>query len=1328
MAMIKKLLFTLSLCMMVGSVLYAQSTIKGEVKDPSGSPIPYLQILLKQEGRVINGAYTDDFGSYQIFGIPAGTYDISTGGTFNCPTPFTQTGIYVSSQEVRFVNLTINCSSTELEEVIVVYVPPVFDADNTVSAIKISGDEVRKTPGRSITAALSNLEGVASVDGNMTSVRGARSDGQQMIIDGVRVRGGQGVVMQSVEGLELIAGGIPAEFGDGTSFTVVTTRGVSKDFHGGVGFTSSLEGYGQMVGEANITGPILKGKTPQDPARMGFMIAAEGNYDIDGRPLRGGTWVAKPEVIQDIINRPIDYRYNHNSNSYYTVLRANELGSDAFKKVRVRQDAQSWGFLTQAKIDIMGGGKDARGRPKNNLRFSIGGSFQYANSLDWWPTGNYWNSVALFNSKKNGVFISNTLRLNARLNHRVKTDTAANAILKNVMYDININYTLVNQKYYDRNHKDNLFGYGYIGKFDIERRDRYARADSLLREWTVVNEDGSVDTFSHWFYNAPVLDGYQVPIWIHFNQNGFLNNGSQYNPDLIPYTQNFVDFIKEKTGVDINAVSGESIEALIDKRKVYTLLGSPAFNMETFRSFQALLNGDTPLESIGNNLYMPPGSISSDYGKVRSETIGAKASLSLNIKDHEVKFGFELDKRIDRRYEIKPVGLWGIMRQKTTQFELARNMADDYWLYGDPTNPVLPRVDEYGNVIDTLLYGIVPNSSNFYNNLRALRKEQGFAVDGYVGDRLAQLYLDIDSYDPSIFSLDLFSAYELFNGGNPIITYSGFDYTGAKSNKKMDLKKFFSNSDLDAKDRFSIGAFEPIYMALYIQDKFSISNLLFNVGLRVDYFNANQPVLKDPFLLNEALTVGGIKNKDISDWKRYFEYNLPDNVGDDWIPYVSSSDNDIYSAPVSVVAYRNPNTQKWYSNLGQEITDPLTYLGTGGPILAEALPLGAITKVSDRAFTKYKPEWSVMPRISFSFPVSTNSLFYAHYNIITYRPTNLQINPIAYFFISQFNTQYRIISNPNLRAQKTVDYEIGFRQRLGENTALNFAAYYREQRDQIQSYRYTGAYPNTYYSYENQDFGTVQGFILGIHMRGTKNLSFYASYTLSFAKGTGSSERSNLALIAAGQPNLRTLSNLSFDQRHNISANIYLRFDKGTNYNGPVTVTQKKGTDTKKEIRWLENSGATLFLNASSGMPYTRSGTVISEIGWGGTRQVQGTINGANMPWTFKCDLRLDKSFAFNLASKKEKTESGKRKNKPGMLTVYLDFQNLLNLKNINRVYDFTGSPADDGYISSSYFQEQVASTQMPIAVAQNYYEMMIANPFNFSQPFRVSLGLQFFF
>ena len=52
--------------------------------------------------------------------------------------------------------------------------------------------------------------------------------------------------------------------------------------------------------------------------------------------------------------------------------------------------------------------------------------------------------------------------------------------------------------------------------------------------------------------------------------------------------------------------------------------------------------------------------------------------------------------------------------------------------------------------------------------------------------------------------------------------------------------------------------YQPIYMAGYIQDKFAFKDLIFNIGLRVDRFDANQLVLKDPYLFYPAKTAGEV--------------------------------------------------------------------------------------------------------------------------------------------------------------------------------------------------------------------------------------------------------------------------------------------------------------------------------------------------------------------------------------------------------------------------------------------------------------------------------------
>ncbi len=1307
--MIKKLLFTLCVIACIGNAAMAQSTIKGVVKDPAGSPVPFLQVLLEQEGKLVDGSRTNEKGEYQIFNISAGTYDLVAGGTMTCPNTTRQAGIYVSASEVRFVDMTVNCQSNTIEgEVVVTYKPPIFDIDQTTSSSKMTGDEVRQTPGRSISAALNNLEGVSSSASGESFHRGNRPDGQQMIIDGVRVRGGSVVSMQSVEGAELIQGGIPAEYGDGTSFTVITTRGVAKTYNGSAEIRGSLDGYNNFLAAGAISGPIIKGKTDKDPAIMGFLLTAEATYDKDAAPARGGTWKANDDVINDIATNP--YIYNMETLGAFTNA-AEYLTEESFYKQRVRDNVESWTYFLQGKIDLLAGAKNkSTGKSLNNIRLSVGGSYQYGKY-----SGTNWSqSSTLFMPTTGNInqqeTINQTIRMNARLSHRVKTNTSDSAILKNLMYDVNVNYTNWTTLSQDAIHKDNFFHYGYVGKFTQTRERVYTwYGDPNFRPEGALQAESWQDGYqvgNDVFRDVLVFTDSPDRNLVYQPGSSLGIEGFTPNTYLETYTNNFYNTFTDEFFRDYY---GDNYDALMGN-----------YDRNLYEQFGALLNGEVPGGVYG--MYNMPGTAFGGYSKSSNNSIGAKASLSMNLKNHEIKLGFDFEKLTYRSWGVSAFSLWEYMRQRQNW----------HMQQIDFSNPIYSENPDGSAQID---YNWLVNLADQPQFDRVIREELGMDPNGYDNQ-----WIDIDSYDLTMYDnlgMGMFSQYELMNGlGDPLVSYSGYDYTGTQKyderDKSSSIKKFFGTVNPETgrmEYDFSIGAYEPIYMALYLQDKFAINSLLFNVGLRVDYFDANQQVLKDPYLFREAYTVNELRNHENEAVQSAFANSLPtDAQANDWVVYLNSKDQTAEQAgDYSIVGYRNGN--QWFDASGKEISDPTSILGAqGGPIIKEGLVDGAISKVSGNAFEDYNP-WdkiSFMPRISFSFPVSDVSLFYAHYNIITYRPTNLSLDPVSYLFIE--NNPTAIINNPNLKPQKSIDYEIGFRQKIGENSAVSIAAYYSEKRDQIQTFRFTGAYPATYYSYDNIDFGTVQGFTFGYNLRADKYVNLRANYTLQFAKGTGSDATSNAAIIASGQPNLRTLNNLAYDQRHRITANIDIRFGTGTEYDGPESQKEKvakDGTKTVKTIKWFENAGITFLASAASGMPYSRSSTASSGIAGRGKSSLQGSINGSFMPWIFQCDVRVDKSWTVNLNNKK--SSEGKAKSRKGYITAYLDIQNIFNFKNIVFVYDYTGSPEDDGYLSTSegmtFLDQQVSATSY-----ENYYNMLMRNPYYYSSPTRINLGIQFGF
>jgi hypothetical protein len=433
-------------------------------------------------------------------------------------------------------------------------------------------------------------------------------------------------------------------------------------------------------------------------------------------------------------------------------------------------------------------------------------------------------------------------------------------------------------------------------------------------------------------------------------------------------------------------------------------------------------------------------------------------------------------------------------------------------------------------------------------------------------------------------------------------------------------------------------------------------------------------------------------------------YSIPGNIGSDYTVYVDNPSN-----PTFITGYRFEDT--WYTAEGTEIQDPnILDAGSGvSPYLKN--PSSPTTELA--AFEDYEPQINAMPRISFSFPISDVALFFAHYDVLTQRPTQSSwSDPRIYYF---FNNIGGTINNPNLKPTKTIDYELGFQQKLTNSSSLKLSAFYREMRDMIQIYRFNGAYPKDYTSFNNIDFGITKGLTITYDLRRTNNARITAYYTLQFSDGTGSSSTTAQALVSAGLPNLRTEFPLAWDRRHQFNIFFDYRYSEGKDYNGPKIQRKKSG---KPPVNILQNTGVTFTLNGGSGTPYTRSRNIYAQNA-GGTRLTRGTYNGSRLPWQFRLDFVIDKDITFNIGQ-------GENQRK-GFLNVYFRINNLLNQKNVLGVYPATGNPDDDGYLAAAEWQRQI-NDQIDSESFRDQYEIFIDSPFNYSRPRSIRFGLIFSF
>lgn len=1252
--MVKKLLISFGFLLAISVGLYAQSgTLKGYVLDKeSKEPVPFANVVIQSDGVQKGGASADIDGLYTIKPIEPGVYTVMVSAIgFQARQV---NNVRVIADQIVWLDLDLNSTTIGLEAVeIVDYEVPLISKDKTQSGGTVTSEEIEKMPEKSVAAVASTIGGVFSRDGEVGNIRGQRSSGTVYYIDGIKVTGSTSLPQSAYDQISVVLGGLPAQYGDVTGGVIsVTTKGPSRVFGMGIEYQTSgfgenrgLDAYGYNRIGVNLNGPLIKSKNANDEtAILGYFLAGDFVYQFDNSPKMNGVYVATDEYLDYLKENPI--RLSNAGTGVWN--NANFITEDDLVLRKSTPNTPSLGVSLSGKIDV-------KTSPYVNLSF--GGNYNYSNGRSY----SYSNSM--FNSETNTQGISQTWRVYGRLSQRFKTNEES--LLQNVYYELNANYTNYSTKSQDATHKDNLFNYGYIGKYETNRYRNYTNG-SIITE----GEDGETIVLS----DVNIFTGY-VDSMVSYTPGNL-------NPYLANYMSQFYSFFPDAEGY-------------------YD-------NINSIWAANGLMNGDSPVSIY--SLFNAVGTNQSGYYKSETQQIGFSFKASADIGNHAINFGFQFEQRFSSYFSSATTSLWNYLR----------NFTNSHISELDLDNPVL-QYD--GDVfLGTVDYNYLYSESSQYKVDKSLRQLMGLPVDGTD-------WIDVDSYDPEQntinyydaagnyltatlngnLSLDMFSVDELLD--NELVSYRGYDAYGNKIKGSYSVEDFLTNKD-ETTGYFlrNIGASRPIYGALYIQDVFSFRDLIFNIGVRVDRYDANQQVLSDAYLLYPAYTAGDVRNAvDANMSQAILDEIIPSNIGDDYVVYV-----DDVNDPKTILGYRNGNT--WYDANGTYTTDPETALDNGSGVSPFLIDAAATNTISAKSFTDYKPQINVMPRISFSFPISDEALFFAHYDILTQRPTSYATLSVTDYYYLPSKTS-STISNPNLKPETTIDYEIGFQQKLTNSSSLILSAFYREYRDQIQIYRFTAAYPKTYYSFENIDFGTAKGLTITYDLRRTKNIRLKAAYTLQFANGTGSDPEATRAIVTSGQPNLRTLTPLDYDQRHKVNLSFDYRFDEGKKYNGPVTTRTTKSGETKT-INWLQNTGLNVTFMGGTGTPYTRSSRVYPLTNT--QRVIDGSINGSRMPAFFKCDLRLDRDFLLNANTKKQNAV-------PHYLNVYIQVLNVFNSANVNYVYPATGNANDDGYLSDPEYASQV-SQQLNEASYRLLYSIRCDDPGHYSGPRVIRLGVSYNF
>ncbi len=1242
--------------------------IGGRVLDEKKEPLPSAVVQVYQGGTLRGGNVTDYDGNYTVKPLEPGTYDVLV--LYSGYDSILVQNVRVNPGATTPLNFNMKLHTVGLTGVTVTsYKIPLIEQGST--SRKMGKEEIKNIPTTEVSDLVALQPGTYQQKrGSDISFGGARSSGTLYIIDGVQVQGTVGTNMSqgSIEQIEVITSGIPANYGDVSGGVVnITSRGVSQKMTGQVRLQHSIDGYNNNLANFSIAGPLLKKRvdsTHKKPV-LGFALSGDYYNDKNRYPTYDQQYVTKGDVLNRLQKNPLRIINDNSGNPVYNYA-SNYITYDSLEKVKITPHNATVEARLNGKLDY---------QVTENMRIAAGGTFGYTKQ------DLYSRARILFapEATPNLNTISGRGYLRFTQKFGKSNDTSANhSIISNAFYKVQADYQLVHQDVSDPKFGNDIFKYGYNGKFIENRVDNYATSLTSLGTDSLSGKKGTV------LYGT--------------SSQGIAYERSELNPNLANYTTQYYNYQRGNLPLAISEIQAKN----------------------------GLANGDEPKFTYG--MFYSPGATQFYYQNFNSSqyalTVDASFDLLAGKTKHAIEFGLYYQQRVERNYVVYSNpgntgtnSLWSLMRGLVSsqtngnlkldkqnpiflingvQYKYSKDPVTGNELYYDPSG-VAKNVSPTSS--DTIIYNYKNiGTSTFDTNLR---KKLGF-------DRTKNI--NIDAYDPSTFSLSMFSADELLHSGNPFVTYQGYTYTGAEQGN-VNFNDFWTAKDRPGGNYTRpIGAFSPNYIAGYLLDRFEYKDIHFNVGVRVERYSANTKVLKDPFSLYAEKTVGQVDGS----LNQFNQGNHPGNIGKDYVVYV----DDNSSTSPGVIGYRSGNN--WYDPTGKYIESPATLKQFSGgrdpqPFLVKDAT-GNTPKITDtgfnanNSFTDYTPQVNVMPRVSFSFPISDVANFYAHYDIYVQRPTG-GINATAYdyFFLAQ-NAQ-GTINNPNLKPQKTFDYEVGFQQKLTKSSALTITAFYKERKDMITVVPLLYAYPTTYYSYGNRDFSTTKGTTLLYDLRATNHLTMGVSYTLQFAEGTGSSPTSGRGLLGslvdAGLPNLRYVTAADFDSRHNIIANIDYRFNDGE---GP--------TVGKSHI--FQNAGVHVIARGRSGEPYTRYTSA-----QGNT--VMGGVNGSRLPWHYGVDLRLDKDFSLAFGSKQKNAPEGIKPKKPMFVKAILQINNLLNTREILGVYGYTGKADDNGYLSSTFGAQYVPQQTNPQSYT-DLYKIQINNPYNLNYARTISLALEFNF
>ncbi|MDP3582300.1 MAG: TonB-dependent receptor, partial [Ignavibacteria bacterium] len=185
-------------------------------------------------------------------------------------------------------------------------------------------------------------------------------------------------------------------------------------------------------------------------------------------------------------------------------------------------------------------------------------------------------------------------------------------------------------------------------------------------------------------------------------------------------------------------------------------------------------------------------------------------------------------------------------------------------------------------------------------------------------------------------------------------------------------------------------------------------------------------------------------------------------------------------------------------------------------------------------------EYQISPRFGVSFPISDRGAIHFSYGHFFQIPSFENLYTNHNYLIDQTSSLSSMVGNPELKAQKTVKYELGLQQVLFPNVSVDLSVYYSDIRNLLGTEILKTYEGFNFGRYINQDYGNVKGLIITLDKKFADMFAAKIDYTYQTASGNASDPLQNYYNNQSDPPveGNKKVVPLNWDQPHTVNMSL----------------------------------------------------------------------------------------------------------------------------------------------------------------------------------------------